>query len=35
VTAAQAASEGSARAAHAPALNTVAMAVFGTKSPAE
>ncbi len=35
VTAAQAASEGNARAAQAPALNMVGMAVFGTKSPAE
>ena len=35
VTAAQAAAEGNARAAKAPALNMVGMAVFGTKSPAE
>jgi putative ABC transport system permease protein len=35
VTVAQAASEGSARTAQAPALNMVGMAVFGTKSPAE
>lgn len=35
VTAAQAAAEGSARAAQAPSLSMVGIAVFGTKSPAD